>query len=675
MTAQLKEIVDRLNVEPFNMGLSLVAFDEKEPFELMEVLNTVLTQIDPLREVNLRDEQPDVVCQNIMEFVTVLGYKRPFDMEAQQGLLAGDKYTVHPILHWLLQNFEALKKRAYLAKYCVNLEVPEEFLRDEQVYEVFQNYKELQSQFKATHMHVEHERQGRMDPTGMTAEVTQLEAEREQLAQKIQRLRMKSEKDEGFQMLLQVTSMLRKEQEEEARLAEKLEEQRHQLERVEQYYLERMSRLREMRAAQDADSENSPDAMLKLLRNEVVKMREGRARLHREIEEKAARLMEIDKALSEPPVTEADVGELEGEVGSMQEEVQRLTQIIEEHNQDKRLAVYRQQAGLVAKKKEQVLKEQAGLGEDRNTLGRDLSQKEREYEIAKGHKFMSRNEFKSYAASLRERSVRFKRLKAELGDLRNENAILTRTEQILKAQDPTPQNMPEIEQRLEKASVEKAKVDRAKGRTLDEISNIVQQINSQLKEKKNKLAPQIKALRSARQNFQTLEAKHNDKKSAYDQVRLSTEADLKRISDDVQRLEGEASEAERNYHDLHMQLALADSQLHRASTEARRLRNEERLSDQYASLSERYESEIGNLDRMCKDLRKEQKVVKESHTDNLKQKKNFGLLEGLMRVKLKCAQQEALSLATGGMPGGFYGAGQPPVTDMSTAGVERLVIE
>lgn len=36
-------------------------------------------------------------------------------------------------------------------------------------------------------------------------------------------------------------------------------------------------------------------------------------------------------------------------------------------------------------------------------------------------------------------------------------------------------------------------VDRAKGKTLDEISAIVQKINQQLKEKKNKLAPQIKA--------------------------------------------------------------------------------------------------------------------------------------------------------------------------------------
>jgi len=30
MAAQLKEIVDRLNAEPFNLDLSLLVFDEKE---------------------------------------------------------------------------------------------------------------------------------------------------------------------------------------------------------------------------------------------------------------------------------------------------------------------------------------------------------------------------------------------------------------------------------------------------------------------------------------------------------------------------------------------------------------------------------------------------------------------------------------------------------------------
>jgi len=600
----------------------------------------------------------------------ILGYK-PFDIEAQQGLLAGDKDTVHPILFWLLSNLEALKKRAYLAKFCVNLEVPEEFLRDEQVYELFQMYKELQSQFKATHMKVEQDRQEHMDPASMQSEVAQLEAEKDQLSQKIKQIMQRTGKDVSFQAILQVTSMLRKEQEEEARLAEKLEEQRTQLEQVEQFYLEQMSKLRELREAQDTQNENSADLMLKLLRNEVTKLRQQHARVKQETDEKIERLQELSKAMNEPDVTEEDIRQVEDEVNLMNEEIRSLSATVEEHNQDKRLSVYKQQASLVSKKKETVLKEHAQLEEDKIKLGRELSQKEREYEQQKGHKFMTRDEFKSYAASLRETSVKFKRLKGELNELRSENAVLSRTMQTLQSKDPTPAGMQEVEQQLEKASVEKASVDKHKGKTLDEISTIVTQINNQLRDKKNRLAPQIKALRSTRQNFQVVEAKHMEKKGVYDGAKCSMEADLKRIAGDVNRLETETQEAEKSYHELNMQLVLADSQMQRASAEARYLRKEDRYSDTFNSLSERYASEISGLDNLCRELRKEQTAVKERFGSNLKQKKGFAQLEGLMRVKLRCAQQE---LASGGLTGNIYG-GRQAMTDMSMAGVERLVIE
>lgn len=670
---QVKEIVDRLNGDPFCMDLSLVGFDEKEPFELMEVLKKVLVLLDNKHDTDLREEKPDVMYQRIAEFLHILGYQCSFDIEFQQGLISGDKQTVHPILYWLLSNLDQLKKRAYLAKFCVNLEVPEEFLREENVYEIYQQYKELQSQFKATHAHVEQERQGRMNPSDLQREVAQLDAEREQLAQKIQHLRLKSEKEEGFAVLLQATSMLRKEQEEEARLGEKLAEQRYQLEQTEQLYIEKSARLRELREAQQQDGQGDAGVMLKMLRSEVSKNREALSRVRKESEEKIQRLQQIETAFSEPPVTKQDIDKLEAEIETMQSQVQQLEQTVNDSNQDSRLAVYKQQANLVAKKKELVLKEKKQLEDERDAQSKELSTKEREYEQMKGHKFMKRDEFKNYAASLRDKSTKFKRLKAELSDLRHEVAVLARTEQILQAKDPTPQGMRETEAMLEKASVEKSQVDRAKGKTLDEISAIVQKINVQLKEKKNKLAPQIKALRSVRQSFQQVEVKYLEKKSAYDQAKSSMDGDLGKVTGEVRQLEQEVLEAEQQYHELNMQLCAAESRLQRAHRETRCLRKEERYSQEFGTLSEHYATEISRLDELCRDLRKQQKIVKETHEGNLKQKKGFSQLERLMKIKLKVVKQEMQNLADGRPATMMYGTRS--VMDASTAGVERLVIE
>merc|ERR1712137_956320 len=213
--------------------------------------------------------------------------------------------------------------------------------------------------------------------------------------------------------------------------------------------------------------EGCAEVMLKMLRTEVQRNREALQRVRKEGEEKIARLQQVDAALSEPQVTKADIDGLDDEIGGMMKEIASLEKTINEQNQDARLTVYKQQANLVAKKKETVLKEKAKNEEEQDNLSKELSTKEREYEQMKGHKFMKRDEFKNYAASLRDKSAKFKKLKVELSEIRHEVTVVVRTEMMLKEKDPTPAGLRETEAMLEKASVDKSHVDKAKGKTLD----------------------------------------------------------------------------------------------------------------------------------------------------------------------------------------------------------------
>ncbi|CAE7860347.1 unnamed protein product [Symbiodinium sp. KB8] len=128
---------------------------------------------------------------------------------------------------------------------------------------------------------------------------------------------------------------------------------------------------------------------------------------------------------------------------------------------------------------------------------------------------------------------------------------------------------------------------------------------------------------------------------------------------EVRQLENEVQEAEQNYHELNMQLLTAESKLQRAQWEARCLRREEgaRHSQEYATLSDQYAAEISRLDEQCKDLRKDQKVVKESHEENLKQKRAFVQLEKLIQIKLKVSMQELQNMAEGRCPDSMRLAG------------------
>ena len=57
----------------------------------------------------------------------------------RNGLIQGDKLVVYPILQWLFENLAELKKRAYLARYLVKLDVPPDQLADQELYELHEN--------------------------------------------------------------------------------------------------------------------------------------------------------------------------------------------------------------------------------------------------------------------------------------------------------------------------------------------------------------------------------------------------------------------------------------------------------------------------------------------------------------------------------------------------------
>merc|ERR1719181_91823 len=88
----------------------------------------------------------------MLDFLRILNYKHELEpQQAKAALLHGDPRLIYPALSWMLQRLPELQKRAYLARFLVNVEVPEHMFADEEVVEVYQNYKDLQEEFKEVH--------------------------------------------------------------------------------------------------------------------------------------------------------------------------------------------------------------------------------------------------------------------------------------------------------------------------------------------------------------------------------------------------------------------------------------------------------------------------------------------------------------------------------------------
>jgi len=59
--------------------------------------------------------------------------------------------VIYPVLEWLLSRTDDLKKRAYLAKFLVKVDIPTEVAADPDVSDMYLQYEELIESFKTVH--------------------------------------------------------------------------------------------------------------------------------------------------------------------------------------------------------------------------------------------------------------------------------------------------------------------------------------------------------------------------------------------------------------------------------------------------------------------------------------------------------------------------------------------
>ena len=501
-----------------------------------------------------------------------------------------------------LQDFAKLSKRAYLAKYLVPEQIPQEFMQDEVLVEIHTSHKELQMQFKEVHKRVEKLRNEPTRPGEIKGEITTLEDERKQLSLKIERLRKQTDGEPGFAALLEATSALRQQQDEDSRLNENQRKQIMTLQHVRQRHEEMSKRLQQLKRSQSANS--SAEDMMRQLAEEVKELQHRvNVVMPRELEQETFKLQKLQEQMYEPHRSKEDVEQMQGEVEGLEGRCRQLRQQIDDEvgsRFDNKLAMFRQTALVAAKKLASKEDELEALEQNHARIKEEVEEKEARLSEVSGPKHMTREEFKAYGNTLREKTHTYKKMKMELGELRNELVLLGRTEQILRGRDRNLedflQNLEmkkgivgyrETQQKLERASEITSSVDANKEQTLEQISGIVQEINNQLKDRKTHLAPQIKRLREVRKEYQEVETEYNRKRQMYDKVAVGLEVERQQIEQEADALQGDCLREESNYHYFQNLTSIAQANLDRVRNEEKWSRGEGKLLpnfDTYAAL-------------------------------------------------------------------------------------------
>ena len=147
----IKEIVLLLNEPPFKENITLVGLEELNTFELGNLVFKIFKYFDPDINIDPKSTPPQEIIFQVTEFLKILSYESDFNSDWEQGLLNGDRKVIYPIYYFLLKNLTALKKRSYLAKFLVPLDIPEEFAGDPELKKLNEQMKELQAEFQISH--------------------------------------------------------------------------------------------------------------------------------------------------------------------------------------------------------------------------------------------------------------------------------------------------------------------------------------------------------------------------------------------------------------------------------------------------------------------------------------------------------------------------------------------
>ncbi|KAJ3123398.1 Intraflagellar transport protein 81 [Nowakowskiella sp. JEL0407] len=481
-----------------------------------------------------------------------------------------------------------------------------------------------------------------------------MEEEKQQVLNKIAKIRRKVEDIPNHEVWLEAAKNLRMEQQKETLISEKTKDQRFQLSNAEKKLNSVQQSLKDAKAA---FSNAGPDTLYNNMEKEH-KMNKYLVseNLPKLIQDGKSQSKELTKILSQPASSNKDLAVFEKEIKELNEEIAMLAEkrlLLNNSGEDK-LALFRQQAAIIARKKEGKAQRLAALHEEINSLTVEL-EKKKESSKNSGVKIMKGEEFKKYVNDLRGKSTVYKRKKAEISEIIAEFGILQRTEEILKGREKTIQlKIQELEKKsgvsgfhaaqdnLEKVSERKGELDQVKGKTLSEISEIVQNLMKSINDKKTKLSPIIQELRTIRQAVQELESAYSEKKKQYDATMVGLDSDNIQLEQEVKGYRQDIINDQSRYHYLQQMCHVVDIAQDKIFHEIKAYIGGDDSMDAiqkqrgFKSYRDLYNKKITEQENLGKNLREQQKDVRTNFEPNVKQLAMFSDLEKLLALKLSC---------------------------------------
>ena len=647
-TTMIQDIVAILKNPPFNETMTLFSFEEKKEYELLDLIIKVMGMIDT--SVKLDNNDTAACLKAIFEFLLILKFPYPSERQLQDDLAHGDKRLLIQILHFLLTGLRTLSDKYYVNKFTSPININQEYLGDDDISELYNQLKELQAEFLTTYNMLQEKKQNAPRIEEIQEDIRKSQNDKLQLSRSIAKLKKEYTSKPDFPALFEMTSKLRKEQEQDSNLEKKIAKQMYDIKEAEERLVVAQQRLIDNKKNLD----NNVSA-LKLLENARAQRNNNRDAFENlskyELIDRRNRIKTMEEIIQMPEISMSDLQELKQQRQDLLLEIDKLENKLKNSpTHSSELQIYKQSAMQATNAREASEKNLAKLEKEKNLLEIKYNELNKKFESQKGYKFVRKNDLIQQAENLKKKKEIYHKCQKVIDKIKGEALILDRTINILKEKTPDGEDilkkyeekngkiLNQAKRELEQLATRKQEIDESKALTLEEYSKLIQKLKKQIadQDKRNIIAPLAEERDKLKKEYEMILPNYEKKKRDFQ----NATADLRRNYDSIEAEYNESEktfrECQNKYHQLNLSNLINAAMLKRCEDESQYMsKQDKRYRDDFKDYQSYYRELINQENALIKELREKQLKTKEAFEDNDRQTKMYSDMKALLTVKLE----------------------------------------
>jgi len=647
-TTMVQEIVGVLRRPPFNETLTLMSFEEKKEYELLDLIVKVMGMID--KKLKLDVNNTEECLKATFDFLKILKFNYPSDRQLQEDLARGDKRLLIQILHFLLTNLKSLTKSYYVNKHITPVQISDEYQGDEEIIDLLTQFKDLQAEFYTTYNMLEEKRQNAPQIKELKEDIAKNQSDKLQLTSSIARFKKEYANKPDFQALLEITSKLRKEQEQDSNLEKKIMRQQYDIKDAEERLMIAQQRL--MANQKNINENVSALQLLEIEKNQRNNNRDTYENLSKyELIDRRNRLKTLEQILQMPEITMNDLASLKNQRMSLINDIDKLENKLKNSPiQSSELQIYKQNAMQATTAKENSAKLLEKLEKEKNLLEIKFNEMNKKFEATKGYRFVRKDDLLQQAENLKKKKEIYQKYQKGIDRIKGEALILDRTINILKEKTPDGEEilkkfeekngkvLNQAKRELEILATRKQEIDESKALTLEEYAKLIQQIKKKIEDqdKKNVIAPLAGERDQLKREYEQILPTYEKKKSNFQNATSSVQKDYDIVKEEYNKNEKVFRECQDKYHQLNLSMLINKEMLKRCENEGQFMsKPDKRYKENFKTYQDYYKEIINQENEIIKDLREKQLKTKEAYEDNDRQMKLYNDLKRLLTMKLE----------------------------------------